>query len=280
MNYEKKLKSYHINSWENGLEFHPSQISPISKIVTIICWRKKRFEAFERVSHSSWGTGSGWPAKRNIQRSFQWKTLLHSTIMRNVQGKQSSLQNMAADHNAYSPGSRTPSTFHQRSHSRSASWSYTSGNGQITLAPLNPIRSVIREFVPSFGHRSPGSRSSASSPLSPLSPSSYVNIAEVLRDANDEEDTGTNRMSNFTAVNVNSGNSSEADAEHGDANMAPGNPNSSGNGSGRAAGDRVEFQGTISWLEKSLPFVILLLSRIMWDHRLGWWSRLCFTPLH
>ena len=187
---------------------------------------------------------------------------------------------MAADHNAYSPGSRTPSTFHQRSHSRSASWSYTSGNGQITLAPLNPIRSVIREFVPSFGHRSPGSRSSASSPLSPLSPSSYVNIAEVLRDANDEEDTGTNRMSNFTAVNVNSGNSSEADAEHGDANMAPGNSNSSGNGSGRAAGDRVEFQGTISWLEKSLPFVILLLSRIMWDHRLGWCYRLCFTLLH
>lgn len=186
---------------------------------------------------------------------------------------------MASEHSsAYTPSSRTPSAFHQRSHSRSASWSYTSGNGQITLAPLNPIRSVIREFVPSFGHRSPGSRSSGSSPLSPLSPSSYVNIAEVLRDANDEEDTGANRMPNFTTVNMNSGNSSEADAEHGDANMAAGNSNSSGNGNGRAAGDRVEFQGTISWLEKSLPFVLLLLSRIMWDHRLGWCFRLCFKP--
>ncbi|XP_078362785.1 E3 ubiquitin-protein ligase RNFT1-like [Oculina patagonica] len=188
-----------------------------------------------------------------------------------------------AEHGAYSPNSRTPSAFHQRSsHSRSASWSYTSGNGQITLAPLNPIRSVIREFVPSFGHRSPGSRSSASSPLSPLSPSSYVNLAEVLRDGNEGEDTGSNRIPSFTAVNINSGNSSEADAEHGDANMAAGNSNTSSNGNGRAAGDRVEFQGTISWLEKSLPFVLLLLSRIMWDHRLGIlvFIGLCGTFLH
>ena len=191
--------------------------------------------------------------------------------MRNVLKKHSSLSNMA-EHGAYSPSSRTPSAFHQRgSHSRSASWSYTSGNGQITLAPLNPIRSVIREFVPSFGHRSPGSRSPSSSPLSPLSPSSYVNLAEVLRDENDAEDTASNRIPSFTAVNINSGNSSEADGEHGEANMAAGNSNSSGNGNGRAAGDRVEFQGTISWLEKSLPFVLLLLSRIMWDHRLGWY---------
>ena len=178
-----------------------------------------------------------------------------------------------AEHGAYSPSSRAPSAFHQRgSHSRSASWSYTSGNGQITLAPLNPIRSVIREFVPSFGHPGPGSRSSSNnSPLSPLSPSSYVNLAEVLRDENDAEDTASNRIPSFTAVNINSGNSSEADGEHGDANVAAGNSNSSGNGNGRGASDRVEFQGTISWLEKSLPFVLLLLSRIMWDHRLGWY---------
>ena len=174
-----------------------------------------------------------------------------------------------AEHGAYSPSPRTPSTFHQRSsHSRSASWSYTSGNGQITITPLNPIRSVIREFVPSFGHRSPTSRSSTSSPLSPLSPSTYVNIAEVLRDENDAEDIESSRVSPFTAVNNNSGNSSDGDAESGDANMAAGN-SSGANGNGRSAGDRVEFQGTINWIEKSLPFVLLLLSRIMWDHRLG-----------
>ena len=131
---------------------------------------------------------------------------------------------------------------------------------------------MIREFVPSFGHPGPGSRSSSNnSPLSPLSPSSYVNLAEVLRDENDAEDTASNRIPSFTAVNINSGNSSEADGEHGDANVAAGNSNSSGNGNGRGASDRVEFQGTISWLEKSLPFVLLLLSRIMWDHRLGWY---------
>lgn len=207
----------------------------------------------------------------NFQRRFHGEICLRFRSPRNVLEKHSSLLNMA-EHGAYSPSSRTPSAFHQRgSHSRSASWSYTSGNGQITLAPLNPIRSVIREFVPSFGHRSPSSRSSSSSPLSPLSPSSYVNLAEVLRDGNDAEDTASNRIPSFTAVNINSGNSSEADGEQGDANMAVGNSNSSGNGNGRAAGDRVEFQGTISWLEKSLPFVLLLLSRIMWDHRLGWY---------
>ena len=175
---------------------------------------------------------------------------------------------MAEQHGAYPSNSRTPPSFHQRgSHSRSASWSYTSGNGQITLTPLNPIRSVIREFVPSFGHRSPTSRSSASSPLSPLSPSTYVNIAEVLRDENEVEDSESNRAAGYVAVNTTSGNSSEGDVENGDANMASGNSNANGNG--RSAGDRVEFQGTITWIEKSLPFVLLLLSRIMWDHRLG-----------
>ncbi|CAH3120095.1 unnamed protein product [Porites lobata] len=187
-----------------------------------------------------------------------------------------------AEHGAYSPSPRTPSAFHQRSsHSRSASWSYTSGNGQITITPLNPIRSVIREFVPSFGHRSPTSLSSTSSPLSPLSPSTYVNIAEVLRDENDVEDIESSRVSPFTAVNNNSGNSSDGDAESGDANMAAGN-SSGANGNGRSAGDRVEFQGTINWIEKSLPFVLLLLSRIMWDHRLGIlvFIGLCGTFLH
>ncbi|XP_002159773.1 E3 ubiquitin-protein ligase RNFT2 isoform X1 [Hydra vulgaris] len=33
--------------------------------------------------------------------------------------------------------------------------------------------------------------------------------------------------------------------------------------------DHMEFLGTISWLEKALPFCLLVLSRIMWDHRLG-----------
>ncbi|XP_068750112.1 E3 ubiquitin-protein ligase RNFT1-like [Montipora capricornis] len=188
---------------------------------------------------------------------------------------------MAEHHGIYPPSSRT-SSFHQRSsHSRSASWSYTSGNGQITLTPLNPIRSVIREFVPSFGHRSPISRSSASSPLSPLSPSTYVNIAEVLRDGNDLEHSEVNRTASYSTVNSNSGNSSEADLENGEVNTSPGTSGTQ-NGNGRSGTDRVEFQGTINWIEKSLPFVLLLLSRIMWDHRLGIlvFVGLCGTFLH
>ena len=213
----------------------------------------------------------------SIQQRFHGKQLLRFRPPPNIPQNIRHILNMA-EHGAYSPSSRTQSAFHQRSsHSRSASWSYTSGNGQITLTPLNPIRSVIREFVPSFGHRSPTSRSSASSPLSPLSPSTYVNIAEVLRDENDVEDSESNRVAGFAAVNSNSGNSSDGDAENGDANMAAGNSNN-GNGNGRSAADRVEFQGTISWLEKSLPFVLLLLSRIMWDHRLGrFLSGICCT---
>ncbi|EDO39418.1 predicted protein [Nematostella vectensis] len=44
----------------------------------------------------------------------------------------------------------------------------------------------------------------------------------------------------------------------------------------------MEFQGTISYLERSVPFVLLLLSRIMWDHRLGIlvFIGLCGTFLH
>lgn len=172
-----------------------------------------------------------------------------------------------ADHHGVYPSNSRASSFHQRSsHSRSASWSYTSGNGQITLTPLNPIRSVIREFVPSFGHRSPTSRSTTSSPLSPLSPSTYVNITEVLTDGNNLNQTEANRVPSYTAVNSNSGNSSEVDLENGEAQTGTSN---NSNGNGRSGGDRVEFQGTINWIEKSLPFVLLLMSRIMWDHRLG-----------
>ncbi|KAK2574394.1 RING finger and transmembrane domain-containing protein 2, partial [Acropora cervicornis] len=185
-----------------------------------------------------------------------------------------------ADHHGVYPSNSRASSFHQRSsHSRSASWSYTSGNGQITLTPLNPIRSVIREFVPSFGHRSPTSRSTTSSPLSPLSPSTYVNITEVLTDGNNLNQTEANRVPSYSAVNSNSGNSSEVDLENGDAHTGTSNNT---NGNGRSGGDRVEFQGTINWIEKSLPFVLLLMSRIMWDHRLGIlvFIGLCGTFLH
>ena len=31
----------------------------------------------------------------------------------------------------------------------------------------------------------------------------------------------------------------------------------------------MEFMGTLTWVERGLPFVLLLLIRVLWDHRLG-----------
>lgn len=179
---------------------------------------------------------------------------------------------------------RSPSSYQQRAtHSRSSSWSYTSGNGQVTLTHLNPIRSVIREFVPSFrSSRATGSqRSSSSSPLSPLSPSTYVDLSEAFRsdlESGMHRDTARlrNESSGFSNGNSNSAQSSETEEVNMNSGNIPGNTNP------RTGGDRMEFQGTISWLEKSLPFVLLLLSRIMWDHRLGIivFIGLCGTYLH
>ena len=166
-----------------------------------------------------------------------------------------------------------PSSLNQRgSHSRSQSWSHTTGNGQITLTNLNPLRSVIREFVPSFGHPSPSSRSSTSSPLSPISPTTYVDLTNMLRDNNDSESGRAsarfrNDSGGFMNPNSTSPHVSEFEVEEN--SQGEPNPSASGGNAAGRTGDRVEFQGTIAWLENSLPFVLLLLSRIMWDHRLG-----------
>lgn len=170
---------------------------------------------------------------------------------------------------------RSPSSYQQRAtHSRSSSWSYTSGNGQISLAHLNPIRSVIGEFVPSFrsSRGTASQRTSPSSPLSPLSPSTYVDLSEAFRsdvDTRLHRDTSRLRNESGGFSNSNSAHSSETE----DINMVN-SANIPGNTNPRNGGDRMEFQGTINWLEKSIPFVLLLLSRIMWDHRLGKFS--CF----
>ena len=164
------------------------------------------------------------------------------------------------------PSPRPPALNQRSSHSRSQSWSHTSGNGQITLTNLNPIRSVIREFVPSFGHPpSPSSRSSSSSPLiSPMSPSTYVDLTNILRENSPAEAArGSGRFRNEPVSPV----LSEFEAEENPPGVNEANANAP-SGSGRT-GDRMEFQGTISWLENSVPFVLLLLSRLMWDHRLG-----------
>ena len=51
-----------------------------------------------------------------------------------------------------------------------------------------------------------------------------------------------------------------------DNNGAGGN-GAGGNGGGGNSG--MEFLSTITWMEKALPFALLLLTKIMWDHRIG-----------
>lgn len=169
------------------------------------------------------------------------------------------------------------SSYRQRSsHVRSSSWSHTPGNRQINLTNLSPFTSVIREFVPSFGSpsRTSNSRSTSTSPLSPMTPSTYVDLSQAL---GFEVDQGINRygtrMRNesgrLSSTNTNSGNSSDTEEASEQANGSNPSTAQTNNNSRPNGGDRMEFQSTISWLERIFPFVLLLLSRIMWDHRLG-----------
>ena len=41
----------------------------------------------------------------------------------------------------------------------------------------------------------------------------------------------------------------------------------------------MEFMGTLTWVERGLPFVLLLLIRVLWDHRLGMDSFMNFSTI-
>ncbi len=131
--------------------------------------------------------------------------------------------------------------YHPRTHSRSASWSHTSGAGT-SIPLLSPIR-VIQEFVPSF---------SASTRPTDSEPSG-------LTSRNGPRHRNDNHMSRQ---------SSTIDIEAGE-NISGSQTTRSPTNGNRPSGDRVEFYGAIAWIESTFPFIILLLSRIMWDHRLG-----------
>ncbi|XP_028400450.1 E3 ubiquitin-protein ligase RNFT1-like [Dendronephthya gigantea] len=148
------------------------------------------------------------------------------------------------------------------SHSRSASWSYTRGDGQINLSShLEPLTSVIRELGLGFGPPSRPSYSDGEIHRENISNTVYVDIGEG------EETREHPRVLSRHHSTVETSNSSQSDFD-----STPNDNTSSqnnGNGNGRTNGDRMEFQGTIKWIENSVPFLLLLLSRIMWDHRLG-----------
>lgn len=153
------------------------------------------------------------------------------------------------------------------SHSRSASWSYTSGDGQITLSShLGPITSVIREYVPGFGSSSP--RYSVGDHQRQISESVYVDLsqADVVENDSRGQTNVFSRHHGSENGNGSHGNQSEFETNNGNESLPTTNQ---GSANGRPNGDRMEFQGAIKWIESSVPFLLLLLSRIMWDHRLG-----------
>lgn len=155
------------------------------------------------------------------------------------------------------------------SHSRSASWSYTSGNGQVTLSShLEPLTSVIREFVPGFGRSSSYSENGHQiHHTTPRSDSVYIDLSST--DVADADTRGqTNAFSRHHSVDNLSGSHGGSQSEY-DTNSESVPTSNQGSGNGRSNGDRMEFQGAIKWIENSVPFLLLLLSRIMWDHRLG-----------
>ena len=164
---------------------------------------------------------------------------------------------------ASSSGSRSfPGQFSPRSsHSRSASWSYTRGDGQINLSShLEPITSMIRDLGLGFGP--PSYNRLNSDPeinrRENMSDSVYVDIGEG--------DDNPRVLSRHHSSEMGSSSQSDFDTTSNDVQTGTQN---SGTNNGRANGDRMEFQGTIKWIENSVPFLLLLLSRIMWDHRLG-----------
>ena len=168
---------------------------------------------------------------------------------------------------ASSSGSRSfPGQFSPRSsHSRSASWSYTRGDGQINLSShLEPITSMIRDLGLGFGpptYNRLNSEPDISNRRENMSESVYVDIGEG-------EDNPRVLSRHHSSIEMGNGSQSDFDTTSNDSAGPTGTQNSGGN-NGRANGDRMEFQGTIKWIENSVPFLLLLLSRIMWDHRLG-----------
>jgi len=142
---------------------------------------------------------------------------------------------------------RNPQTLsfsqHSRTHFRSASWSHTSG-AATSIPLISPIR-VIQEFVPGF---SPSARRNDDND----SPPSWSGPRHR------PENSGHGHLSRSA---------SGIDLEAGE--NAPNSQDRSTGSQGRQTGDRVEFYGAIAWAENTLPFILLLCSRIMWDHRLG-----------
>lgn len=152
---------------------------------------------------------------------------------------------------------------------------------------FSPIRGAFQGIVPSLAETVTGATSATSSSTrAPSSPGFIPQINTVTGNANNEAHIGTSRHNSTSSIRHISGHArsrSDVSSRHhsrqssaveidlgNDIEPALSTAGSSHQeNSGGSRNDNVEFLGTITWVERAIPFMLLLLARIMWDHRLG-----------
>lgn len=159
-----------------------------------------------------------------------------------------------------------------RMHSRSASWSFTgtarpsASDLSSGLASINPIRSVIREFVPSLNPQienppSPPSRSNSQLSLGRLSgttedPSSRLGLSQL----------SYNSPSTMTREGSGQSLGSDNAREQPYADVGSINIQATGNGNAEENG---EVSDWARWVEQNIVFLMILSIRYAWIHGLG-----------
>ena len=176
------------------------------------------------------------------------------------------------------------SFFSSRMHSRSSSWSFTGSTRPSasdlgsSLASINPIRSVIREFVPSLDP----TNETAPSPPSRTNSQHSINLN---RGTSYDEDTTQQNFSSLSLSHVaqpvlpvrrNSDNSlsssnSSNNREQPFADSIPEgmihlNVNNGGDDPNNGS---VEISDWLRWIEQNAIFFTLLIIRYAWIHRSG-----------
>lgn len=169
-----------------------------------------------------------------------------------------------------------------RAHSRSASWSLPGGQsprpgrGLVSLNPMTPFANVIREIVPSFGHRSRTSDSNGiMSPHGSRNPSQtslLLGTSERDREEGPPEQSLHEPQDNHglssghdllrtlgdSSSNVNVHLPREHLAVHVGTQGPPEEPIGG-----------LELTGSMQWLEQNAIFMILILMKFAWYHRSG-----------
>lgn len=178
----------------------------------------------------------------------------------------------------------------QRSHSRSASWSFT--RGQVLNPITTPLTSVIREIVPSLSHlsMSAGSTTGVSIPESPQPPSRASSQESLLRNTSaaftvggsgEGEGRGERTFDDHPPMSSSElwdsrtlGDPSANVNVHVPRGINPpttgGIAHQNGNGNGNEEQNvRFEIGDGVRWLERNAIFIILLLVKFAWYHRSG-----------